>query len=74
MYGRYAVTFHGPQDARQVILKHDWKLAEPRVLSEGGRKYRYRFNLVLTTYEDGIEPSCHVWEVRSPRACHVWQV
>ena len=39
------------------LLKHDWKLAEPRQLEGasggggGGRKYRYKFQVVLTTYE-----------------------
>ena len=41
------------------------------VEKEGGRKYRYRFNLVLTTYEDRavVEPSCHVWQLSSRLPC-----
>ena len=33
-----------------MILKHDWKLAEPRELASG-KKYRYKFQAVLTTFE-----------------------
>ena len=32
------------------MLKHDWKLLEPRELGDG-KKYKYRFNVVLTTFE-----------------------
>ena len=46
----YVVTYHGPAEARQVILKHDWKLFEPRELNDG-KKYRFRFHAVLTTFE-----------------------
>jgi SNF2 family DNA or RNA helicase len=74
------VTYHGDAEARQVILKHDWKRSEPReipsgvrggtpggaaasvrngasagVAGPGGearrRRYRYKFDVVLTTFE-----------------------
>ena len=46
----YGVTFHGSQDSRRVILTHDWRLSEPIETAKGG-KYRYKFQVVLTTYE-----------------------
>ena len=74
------MTYHGDAEARQVILKHDWKRSEPReipsgvrggtpggaaasvrngasagVAGPGGearrRRYRYKFDVVLTTFE-----------------------
>ena len=48
----YVVTYHGSADARRVLLQHDWKLQAPRPPTKpGGRPYRYRFEVVLSTYE-----------------------
>ena len=55
----YIVTFHGSAESRRVLLAHDWKLAVPRKGGEGGThegsqpsgRYKYRFHVVLTTYE-----------------------
>ena len=46
----YVVCFHGSLESRKALLNHDWKLPEPRELPSG-RKYRYKFQVVLTTYE-----------------------
>ena len=45
----YTVLFHGSADSRRVILEHDWAEPAPR------GQVKYRFHIVITTYETVVQ-------------------
>ena len=55
----YRTTYHGSANSRKVLLKYDWHDSPP-----SKREVRYRFHVLLSTYETLLQEPGPVMQVR----------